>query len=244
MHTKMKYLFLLVCTIAVACSFAENGNSTKPTQKHNYKEASKILPKVYYGELQKDLYCGCPYRNKKDIDVSKCGYEPRYNPKRKSYERAKRIEWEHIVTAHNMGHFRPCWKNGGRENCRIKDPEFEFQEGDLHNLYPAIGEINGDRNNFMYSQWSNSPELMYGSCETVVDFKMKKAQPRPEIRGLIARVHFYMEDTYGIKLSRQDRQLFTAWDNMYPVSREECLRDERIAKIQGNHNRFVWEKCK
>lgn len=238
----MKFLIPFLCLFAVACTFAEN--SDKPTHKYTYKEVGKILPKVYTDVLQRDLYCGCAYKNKHDIDFSTCGYEPRENPKRKSLERAHRIEWEHIVTAHNMGHFRECWRNGGRKNCSASDDEFKYQEGDMHNLYPAIGEVNADRNNFMYSQWSNKPELMYGTCETVVDFKMKKAQPRPEARGIIARVSFYMEDTYGIKLSKQDRQLFTAWDKMYPVTKEECLRDERIAKIQGNHNKFVWEKCK
>lgn len=241
----MKFLLPVFCVFAIftaTCSFAEN--TGRPTQKFTYKEVGKVLPKVYKDILQKDLYCGCAYKNKHDIDFASCKYEPRENPKRKSFERAHRIEWEHIVTAHNMGHFRPCWKQGGRKNCSANDNEFMYQEGDMHNLYPAIGEINADRNNFMYSQWSNTPELMYGSCETVVDFKMKKAQPRPEVRGLIARVHFYMEEQYGIKLSRQDRQLFMAWDKMYPVTKEECIRDERIAKLQGNHNRFVLEHCK
>lgn len=238
----MKQKILFICCGVVLLSygllFAE-----KPRHR-NYRGASQVLAQVYTGDLAKDLYCGCPYSGKQNIDTVPCGFRPRENPRRKSYKRARRIEWEHIVTAHNMGHFRPCWRDGGRKNCTYNDPTFEMMEGDLHNLYPAIGEINGDRSNFMYSQWTNSPELMYGSCETVVDFKLKKVQPRKEIRGLIARVHFYMENQYAIKLSNQDRKLFEAWDKMYPVTKEECERDRRIEKKQGNRNPFVEKACK
>lgn len=238
----MKQKILFICCGVVLLSygllFAE-----KPRHR-NYRGASQVLAQVYTGDLAKDLYCGCPYSGKQNIDTVPCGFRPRENPHRKSYKRARRIEWEHIVTAHNMGHFRPCWRDGGRKNCTYNDPTFEMMEGDLHNLYPAIGEINGDRSNFMYSQWTNSPEPMYGSCETVVDFKLKKVQPRKEIRGLIARVHFYMENQYAIKLSNQDRKLFEAWDKMYPVTKEECERDRRIEKKQGNRNPFVEKACK
>lgn len=237
---KQKILFVCLGVVLISCGllFAE-----KPRHR-NYRGASQVLAQVYTGDLAKDLYCGCPYSGKQNIDTVPCGFRPRENPRRKSYKRARRIEWEHIVTAHNMGHFRPCWRDGGRKNCTYNDPTFEMMEGDLHNLYPAIGEINGDRSNFMYSQWTNSPEPMYGSCETVVDFKLKKVQPRKEIRGLIARVHFYMENQYGVKLSNQDRKLFEAWDKMYPVTKEECERDRRIEKKQGNRNPFVEKACK
>jgi deoxyribonuclease-1 len=45
-----------------------------------------------------------------------------------------------------------------------------------------------------------------------------------------------MRDRYQLNLSRQQTQLFTAWNKQYPVTAWECERDERIAKVQGNHN--------
>ncbi len=240
----MKYVLALCGAILFSATFSSaqgfgNGNG----KRRNYREAGYVLPKIYTDTLAYDLYCGCHFIDKKNIDNSNCGFRPRHNPRRRSYKRAQRIEWEHIVTAHNMGHFRECWRTGGRKNCTRNDDEFALIEGDLHNLYPAIGEINGDRNNFMYSVWSNQPEPMYGNCATVVDFKLRKVQPRAEIRGLIARVHFYMEKQYGIHLSKQDRQLFEAWDKMYPVTKAECIRDARIKKFQGNSNPFVSKHC-
>ena len=230
--------------IALFATFSEaRVDPTAAPRHYNYRDASKQLRRVYYGDLQETLYCGCKYDDKKNVDFSSCDFKPRENPNRKSYKRAERIEWEHMVTAHNMGHFLPCWKDGGRKNCSVNDTTFKLMEGDMHNLYPAIGEINGDRSNFMYSQWTNNPEPMYGACKTIVDFKEKKAQPREEARGIIARASFYMEKTYGVKLSNQDRKLFEAWDKMYPVTEKECERDRRIFKVQGDHNPFVYEKC-
>lgn len=42
----------------------------------------------------------------------------------------------------------------------------------MHNLQPAVGEVNGDRGNFMYSQW-NGGEGQYGQCAMKVNFKEK-----------------------------------------------------------------------
>lgn len=66
--------------------------------------------------------------------------------------RATRIEWEHIVPAWVMGHQRQCWQKGGRKSCTDTDPVFREMEADLHNLAPAIGEVNGDRSNYLYSE--------------------------------------------------------------------------------------------
>ena len=41
------------------------------------------------------------------------------------------------------------WKDGGRKACS-KDPIFNKMEADMHNLVPAIGELNADRSNFRY----------------------------------------------------------------------------------------------
>lgn len=63
---------------------------------------------------------------------------------------------------------------------------------------PAVGEVNGDRNNFAYSAWTRERSSMYGECQTIVDFKGKRAQPREEVRGPAARITLYM---YEIRCS-------------------------------------------
>lgn len=47
----------------------------------------------------------------------------------------------------------------------------------------------------------------------------------------------------GLNLSRQQRQLFEAWNKMYPPTDSECLRNRLITKVQGNDNPFVSAQC-
>jgi len=114
-------------------------------------------------------------------------------------------------------------------------------EEDLHNLQPSIGEVNGDRSNYRYSQFIKTFNL---SCQTDVDFKQRQFQPREEIRGVIARTYFYMQDKYNINLSDSESKLMTAWNEMYPPEKWECERNKKIEQIQGNDNRFITEECK
>ncbi|EKK3980318.1 deoxyribonuclease I [Cronobacter sakazakii] len=205
---------------------------------HSFSQAKAAGVKINAG-APGDFYCGCPitWQGKKGIpDLKACGYQVRKNE-----NRASRIEWEHVVPAWQFGHQRQCWQDGGRKNCD-KDPVYREMETDLHNLQPAVGEVNGDRGNFLYSQWRGG-EGQYGQCEMKVDFKNKQAEPPARARGAIARTYFYMRDKYQLNLSRAQTQLFEAWNKLYPVTPWECTRDERIAKVQGNHNPYVQQAC-
>lgn len=159
----------------------------------------------------------------------------------KNENRASRVEWEHVVLP---GNSVTSASAGRTVDVKIapKDPVYRKMESDMHNLQPSVGEVNGDRGNFMYSQW-NGGEGQYGQCAMKVDFKEKVAEPPARARGAIARTYFYMRDQYNLTLSRQQTQLFNAWDKMYPVTDWECERDERIAKVQGNHNPYVQRAC-
>lgn len=205
----------------------------KNTSGHrDFANAKKILPTIYLG-MERDFYCDCQYSGTK-VNLASCGYVPRKNP-----IRAGRIEWEHVVPAWVLGHQRQCWKTGGRENCTDNDPVFRMAEGDLNNLVPAVGEVNGDRNNYAYSAWTRTPTPMYGRCETIIDFQLKKAQPREAVRGRAARITLYMESTYSLRLSSQDKKLMCAWAKTYPVDDWERERNVRIIRWQGRSNPFV-----
>lgn len=209
----------------------------------NYHQNNFQQAKAYAAQINADapgsFYCGCKinWHGKKGVpDLNSCGYQARKNA-----HRAERIEWEHVVPAWQFGHQRQCWQEGGRKNCR-KDPVYRRIETDLHNLQPAVGEVNGDRGNLMYGQW-NGGEQQYGRCEMKVDFKNKQAEPPARARGAIARTVFYMRDRYQLRLSRQQTQLMTVWNKQYPVTAWECERDKRIARVQGNHNPYVQQAC-
>mgnify|MGYP005983436421 FL=1 len=232
-----KFLFSIAFS-ALLAPLAAHSMSVKTYHQNNFQQA-KIVSAQINADAPGSFYCGCKitWQEKKGIpDLASCGYQVRKNA-----NRANRIEWEHVVPAWQFGHQRQCWQEGGRKNCS-KDEGYRQIESDLHNLQPAIGEVNGDRGNFLFSQW-NGGEHQYGQCEMKIDFKNKLAEPPARARGAIARTYFYMRDRYQLRLSRQQTQLLEVWDKQYPVSAWECERDKRIAKIQGNHNPWVQRAC-
>lgn len=229
-----------ILSLAVALLFAPAADAINLNNYHqnNFQQA-KTFAAAINADAPGSFYCGCKitWQGKKGIpDLNSCGYQVRKNA-----NRAARIEWEHVMPAWEFGHQRQCWQDGGRKNCN-KDPHYRRIETDLHNLQPAVGEVNGDRGNFAYSQWNGS-EKQYGQCEMKIDFKLKQAEPPARARGAIARTYFYMRDQYHLRISRQQTQLFTAWDKLYPVTPWECERDQRIARVQGNHNPYVQQAC-
>ena len=200
----------------------------------SFSESKKLLKEIYK-DHQTTFYCGCKYNPlDKDnmIDRNSCGYVPRneLTKKGKENERANRIEWEHIMPAENFGRHLACWKDGGRKACS-KDPIFNKMEADMHNLVPAIGELNADRSNFRYG--ADKPKVgMYGECKFEVDFDANRAYVRDEIKGDIARAYLYMSKTYNINLSDQERKLMEAWNKQDPIDEWEIEKNKRIENIK------------
>ena len=208
----------------------------------SFSKSKRILAKEIYKDHQVSFYCGCDYSLKEKSsdskkkrltpDWSSCGYKPRKQPKR-----ASRIEWEHVMPAHHFGKHLQCWKDGGRKACR-KDPLFKKMESDMHNLVPAVGEVNGDRSNYKYGIISGENRA-YGQCDVEVNFKARVAEPTADIRGNNARTYLYMSDRYGTRLSKQQRQLMLAWSKQDPVDAWERKKNLRVLKTQGNGNAFI-----
>ncbi|MEO5340515.1 MAG: endonuclease [Magnetococcus sp. MYC-9] len=208
----------------------------------DFAEAKKLADKIFQDHRQ-TFYCGCDYDKHHTVDPSGCGYRPRKNA-----QRGERVEWEHIVPAHAFGNSRPCWREPlcqrdgnsykGRKCCEEIDPIFRSMEGDLHNLVPAVGELNADRGNRSYGMVPGKGGA-YGACPFKVDFDSDLVEPRPEVRGDIARTYFYFEKSYRLPISDKQRKLFEAWAKTDPVDAWERERNKRIKALQGNGNPFV-----
>lgn len=173
------------------------------------------------------LYCGCEIKRqgKKLIpDPTACGYVPRNAVTRsgKPNARATRIEWEHIVSAWEFGHQLQCWQDGGRKNCIKVSAQFRKMEADINNLAPAIGEINADRSNYRFGMITGSAN-QYGRCPVKVDFKQRVIEPPFYARERIANAYFYMQKTYGLKISDKQQKLFTAWQNQALAARNSNI---------------------
>ena len=66
------------------------------------------------------------------------------------------------------------------------------------------------------------------------------AEAKDDRRGDVARIYFlYARDQYGLQISRQQNQLFTAWSKLDPPDAWECERNRRISRLQGQGNPHV-----
>lgn len=227
----MRLLLLLLLVLSGGVSQASD---------YSFREAKVVMREQILPLHPETLYCGCPVilAGKKPYpNLEACGYQVR-----KQAERAARLEWEHVVPASDFGQQRQCWQQGGRKACSGKDAAFDRFEGDLHNLYPTVGEVNGDRGNFRFGMVSG-PAASYGQCTMRIDFKGRVAEPPPRARGVVARTSLYIAAKHGLKLSDRQRQLFEAWDRQFPVAHWECQRNARIRQLQGDSNSYVARGC-
>ena len=226
--------------IASATAFAASDNYPRLAPE-NFSQTKAILKKHVDKAGDLDYYCGCPIivtGKKLTVDLQTCGYEVRKNP-----ERAQRVEYEHTVAAFDMGRQLQCWQDGGRKNCTANDPDFARMEADPINLIPVVGEVNGDRSNMRFGMLSSTQGFGYGQCGTRVDFESRTIMPRPDARGDIARIHFYFQQKYGLAISRQQLQLFQAWNKTDPIDARECNRNYLIHFHTGIQNPFVSAGC-
>ena len=204
--------------------------------RYSFGKSKRILATKIYTEHQKAFYSDCKYRikEKKLIPMPRtCGFHYRKNK-----NRSERIEWEHIVPAWHFGHQLKCWQNGGRMTCRNTNSKFKQMEADMHNLVPAIGEINGDRSNFRYGLIEGEARV-YGKVNMEILFSNKKAEPREEVFGDIARTYFYMRDRYGLRISKKQEKMLIAWNNLDPVDTWEKRKNQLVKALQGDENLYI-----
>lgn len=229
----LKFLFSILVGLFITYS-------TVNAAPDNFEQAKNLVRQVY-ADHSETLYCGCKIEwNRRtgtsgSIDHSSCGFVNRTPESANMVARANRVEVEHIVPISWIGAQFQC---GNRSQCRASSPEYNRAEADLHGLAPAIGSVNADRSNYRFGM-VQGPRNQYGACDFKVDFQNRVAEPKDEIKGKIARIHFYYADRYNMRLSRQQEQLMMAWDRQFPVSNWERERDRRIARFQGWHNPFV-----
>lgn len=232
---------LLLTSLGIGSASAA-GNETIDS----FSKAKKMLERQIYFDHRVTLYCGASFDEKK-IDLPDGFFT------KKHQKRASKVEWEHAVPAENFGRAFEEWREGhpqcvskgkpfkGRKCAEKVNMEYRHMQADMYNLFPAIGAVNAVRSNKQYSELPSAPSA-FGICEAKVDGN--RFEPPVRSKGQVARAALYMADSYGkYRLSRQQEQLFNAWNKMFPVDQWECTRAKRIEKLQGNENRFIKEPC-
>ena len=236
-----KSLTLLITITLSTSSFSATYNS--------FSKAKKVMYSKVYSNQGITFYTNCEW-SKKKVDLASCGLENAF-PK-KHMKRASRTEAEHIIPASWMlkknKADRLCvaesksHKDSPRKYCQKHDVEFRNAHNDLVNLRPAVGQINAERSNKPFAEVlsGSKPSTFRGNGK---EFKVSSrvAVPDASIRGDIARVAFYMRDTYGVTYSKRQAAIFKEWDKQDAVSEAEILLNKQIKKVQGVGNHYVIE---
>ena len=183
-------------------------------QDITYKETRPVFWEKLYGSGGRTLYCdkGFGKRHGHNINI------------------------EHIFP---MSWATKSLKCGTRNQCRDYSSRFNRIESDLHNLYPALAEINDARGAMSFAVIKGEKHIRAG-CDFEIDKRSYKAEPRPAVRGEIARAMLYMADTYAeLKLFESQRKLMEKWHREDPPNSEEKRRNSLIESIQGNRNPYI-----
>lgn len=184
-------------------------------------------------------------------DLPSCGYEIKG-----SGLRANRIEWEHVVPAHHLAHhWDDIWTKGhvkcitssgnkykGRRCVEKVVPQYKLMQADMHNLYPAIGEVNGYRSDYQVAIIPGEA-YEFGKCD--VEIESRQFEPSPQTRGEVARTYFYMDQAYSdfFTLDKTLKEMLVKWEKSDPPTTWECERNQSISAIQGNENLVVTKAC-
>ena len=248
LHVRQPSVFLvwgILLLFALVCPAQSAGNA----YNESFDKAKKFLEQQVYFDHRVTIYCSASYDAKKNIDTPEGFTTSKY------IDRAKKVEWEHIVPAENFGrNFTEwtvgdpdvCTKSGkaykGRECAEKANQEYRYMQADMHNLAPAIGAVNAARQNYNFVIFPAEVESDFGSCKFKVSNKLAEA---PEAsRGIIARTHLYMQSEYPrFKMDDSQYLQMQVWNEVYPPNQWECTRAQRIAKIQGNANTITEDAC-
>lgn len=210
----------------------------------SYAAVKRALYAQVFVDDSRTLYCSCPFDAERRPDLAACGYVSLDGG-----ERSRRVEVEHVVPASWIGADRSCWREKicrdakgrafkGRKCCLAIDPAFRAAYQDMHNLWPSVGEVNERRSNYRFGLIDGEHRI-FGRCDVEIDRRTRRAEPRPAIRGDVARISLYMEVTHGVRLSDAQRRLFEAWHRDDPPDAMEWRRNERIDRLQGRRNPWI-----
>lgn len=223
----LSILFLIFSTTAMASDVV------------SFSTAKKRLYKVINENHGSTAYCGCRWASKK-VDLFSCGLQNSFTKKQR--RRANRTEVEHLHPISAMlkknGQWRSCaiaaktMGVSGRKHCQKVDIEYRRAHNDLTNLRIVVGAVNEIRSNKPFVETvKHKNQYNFGRCKIEMD--RRSFAPPAALRGDVARIGFYLEETYGMKISARQRALYMRWDQADPLDYEEIERHKQINKIQG-----------
>lgn len=183
-----------------------------PLVQSDYLETVPVFWKTIYPDGGKGLYCGRKFKR----------FDRRYNI-------------EHVFP---MAWVTKSLRCGDRQRCRARSELFNLIESDMHNMYPARRDLNRRRGAMAFGLIKGERWVEPG-CDMEIDHRARRVEPRPAVRGDIARAMLYLADRYNLKLYRRQRELLERWHRADPVDAGEKVRNRRIKAAQGWGNPWI-----
>ena len=161
------------------------------------------------------------------------------------------VKWMQVVPDSFFGRHMDCMneevctnvftkkKFGSPMCCRRVNDKYKMMESDLFNLIPVLSEVSLKRGSRGFSD-VEKPEFSIGSLM----FDATSMEPRDAVKGDIARVYLYMDERYGLDLSKHQKETFMRWHRLDNVDNHECAVAKIILKVQGGTNTLLQEGCR
>ena len=208
MNHSLQYIFPII--LFMSCNlFAEQ------TVIPNYTKAKKIFWSKLYPNGNCTIYCGVRFNNSKTtIDD-------------------RRLSIEHVYPQSWIARHMGC-KNV--KECRKNNKKFNYAVADLHNMYPALRNINSSRGNSLYGI-IDGESRKYKDC----DYERVKGitEPREIARGNLARSIMYMSSEYNLPIPDKMTAIIQKWHKDDPPSAHEHRRNKKIMTLQSTSNNYI-----
>ena len=178
----------------------------------NYLDTIPLFWRTLYPNGGEGLYCGVPFQ-----------------------ARDRRYNIEHVYP---MAWVTRALRCGDRRQCRRGSTRFNRIESDMHNMYPALKDLNKARGAYPYREIRGEQWFERG-CDIEIDHRARAVEPRPAVRGDIARAMLYMADRYDLEIYARQRRLLEQWHREDPPDEHERRRNRAIKRVQGNFNPWI-----
>lgn len=149
--------------------------------------------------------------------------------------RDRRYNIEHVYP---MGWVVKALRCGDRQACRRNSERFNRIEADMHNMYPARKDLNKDRGSYPFRE-IRGERRVERDCDFEIDHRARVVEPRPAVRGDIARAMLYMAERYDLKIYERQRRMLLDWHRDDPPDDAERRRNRLIAELQGRSNAWI-----
>lgn len=186
--------------------------SAADRQSAGYLDTIPVFWSNLYPDGGETLYCGVKFK-----------------------PRDRRTNIEHVYP---MSWVTKSLRCGDRDRCRQVSEKFNRIESDMHNLFPSLKSTNKMRGSMPFAMIKGERRVE-PRCDLEIDYRSRRVEPRPAVRGDIARAALYMADRYDLELYRRQRELLERWHRQDPPGEEERRRNEVIERLQGNRNPWI-----